>query len=100
MDRGPPASAPIPSHPTHACTHSSIPLFENDIDLSIETSIDLSIYVDLQEAGFDAQLIPLFDPLVSPRNMALVAVKRGGGRADARSGTISTGGALCEPCVY
>ena len=80
---------------------SSILLFESDIDLSIETSIDLSIYVvDLQEAGFDAQLIPLFDPLVSPRNMALVAVKRGGGRADARSGTISTGGALCEPCVY
>ena len=81
---------------------SSILLFESDIDLPIETSIDLSIYVDLQEAGFDAQLIPLFDPLVSPRNMALVAVRRGGGRADARCGsnTISTGGAQCEPCVY
>ena len=73
------------------------------IDLILHGTHTSCIQSDcLQEAGFDAQLIPLFDPRVSPRNMALVAVKREGGRADgdARYRTNSTEGGLCEPCVY
>ena len=32
----------------------------------------------LLEAGLAARLVPLFDPRISPRNMALVAAKREG----------------------
>ena len=57
-----------------------------------------------QEAGYDAQLLPLFDPRISPRNMALIAVRRegtrGAPRADVPYRTNSSGSLLCEPCVY
>ncbi|XP_067933430.1 methyltransferase-like protein 25B isoform X2 [Watersipora subatra] len=41
----------------------------------VEAYILLDRMLFLWEQGFSSQLIPLFDPLISPRNMALVAVK-------------------------
>ena len=57
----------------------------------------------LREAGCVAHALPLFDPRVSPRNLAIVAHKRGSAAA-AATGTAPqpTGAdddARCEPCI-
>uniref|UniRef100_A0ACB8G7F2 Uncharacterized protein n=1 Tax=Sphaerodactylus townsendi TaxID=933632 RepID=A0ACB8G7F2_9SAUR len=41
----------------------------------VETLILLDRMIYLQEQGFQCELIPLFDPTVSPRNLVLVAAK-------------------------
>ncbi|KAG7335998.1 hypothetical protein KOW79_000691 [Hemibagrus wyckioides] len=41
----------------------------------VETLVLLDRMLFLQERGFQSQLIPLFDPALSPRNLVLVAVK-------------------------
>lgn len=41
----------------------------------VETLVLLDRMLYLQERGFRSQLIPLFDPALSPRNLVLVAVK-------------------------
>ncbi|KAF4088173.1 hypothetical protein AMELA_G00079970 [Ameiurus melas] len=43
--------------------------------LVVETLVLLDRMLFLQERGFQSQLIPLFDPVLSPRNLVLVAVK-------------------------
>ena len=41
----------------------------------VEIAILIDRFVWLLEQGLDAALIPLFDPVISPRNMALVAIR-------------------------
>ncbi|KAL6488553.1 hypothetical protein MHYP_G00022940 [Metynnis hypsauchen] len=41
----------------------------------VETLVLLDRMLFLQERGFQSQLVPLFDPALSPRNLVLVAVK-------------------------
>ncbi|MCI4374513.1 hypothetical protein PGIGA_G00006940 [Pangasianodon gigas] len=41
----------------------------------VETLVLLDRMLFLQERGFQSQLIPLFDPALSPRNLVLVAMK-------------------------
>ncbi|KAI4893287.1 hypothetical protein NFI96_019690 [Prochilodus magdalenae] len=41
----------------------------------VETLVLLDRMLFLQEKGFQSQLVPLFDPAFSPRNLVLVAVK-------------------------
>jgi hypothetical protein len=41
----------------------------------VEVAILIDRFVWLLEQGLDAALIPLFDPVISPRNMALVAIR-------------------------
>nr|XP_057909022.1 protein RRNAD1 isoform X1 [Doryrhamphus excisus] len=44
----------------------------------VETLVLLDRMIYLQENGVDSQLLPLFDPNLSPRNFVLVALKTGG----------------------
>ncbi|KAM7382874.1 hypothetical protein PAMP_002572 [Pampus punctatissimus] len=44
----------------------------------VETLVLLDRMIYLQENGLDSQLVPLFDPNISPRNFVLVALKTGG----------------------
>ncbi|KAM7421601.1 hypothetical protein PAMA_015648 [Pampus argenteus] len=44
----------------------------------VETLVLLDRMIYLQENGVDSQLVPLFDPNISPRNFVLVALKTGG----------------------
>jgi hypothetical protein len=41
----------------------------------VEIAILIDRFVWLLEQGLDAALIPLFDPVISPRNMDLVAIR-------------------------
>ncbi|XP_076592683.1 methyltransferase-like protein 25B isoform X3 [Chaetodon auriga] len=53
----------------------------------VETLVLLDRMIYLQENGVDSQLVPLFDPNLSPRNFVLVAVKargQGGGEVELR----------------
>ncbi|XP_062394824.1 protein RRNAD1 [Sardina pilchardus] len=43
----------------------------------VETLVLLDRMLFLQEQGIPSQLVPLFDPAISPRNLVLVAVKQG-----------------------
>ncbi|XP_039723197.1 methyltransferase-like protein 25B isoform X3 [Pteropus medius] len=47
----------------------------------VETLILLDRLLHLQEQGFHAELLPIFSPELSPRNLALVATKRPLGQA-------------------
>ena len=48
----------------------------------------------LNERGHEAALLPLFDPLLSPRNYAIVGVKPGKGRLGEERGGGSGGGEI------
>ena len=51
----------------------------------------------LQERGYAAQLLPLFDPTLSPRNYAVLGVRRprGGTPAEGRAAT-GAPSSMCE----
>ena len=59
--------------------------------------IDRLLY--LRELGHTAALVPLFDPSLSPRSYALVAVKSGGGMGGEGSDEVGTGSSRCWPCA-
>jgi hypothetical protein len=42
----------------------------------IESAIVLDRFLYIEEHGAKAFIVPLFDPIISPRNLAIVAVKK------------------------
>ncbi|XP_015192212.2 methyltransferase-like protein 25B isoform X1 [Lepisosteus oculatus] len=66
----------------------------------VETLVLLDRILYLQERGLKSQLIPLFDPHFSPRNLVLLAVKpagSGGHRARRDGRDVPRGAAVCHP---
>ena len=55
-----------------------VPLGGGDAAPVVEALLLTDQLLFLREAGLEARLVPLFDPRISPRNMALVAAKREG----------------------
>ncbi|XP_048882204.1 protein RRNAD1 isoform X2 [Brienomyrus brachyistius] len=63
----------------------------------VESLVLLDRMLYLQERGLQSQLVPLFDPAFSPRNLVLVAVKPGTGQQTAEAGSVAS--APAETCA-